>query len=101
MSPNRERPDQDEPVADADAAETDDDSTHTRVFTADESVPDDAGVATQLASESDDGGDSYLDDTDVFSPDRGSETSGECRACGNELPGDSSVTFCPNCGQKI
>lgn len=88
------------------------DKSQTRVFTADEPVPDGDAAPTQLADETggalddetadaDDEDDGWIDDTSVFSPDRGSGDSGECESCGEPLPADASVTFCPNCGQKI
>lgn len=86
-----------------DDTSTDDDTSHTRVFTGGESTPDDTAQVTTLADddtdEADDDG--WIDDTDVFSPDQGTSDTGECRACGDALPSDASVTFCPNCGQKI
>lgn len=91
-------------TAESEVGTTEDDKSNTRVFTADEPVPEGDEAVTQLADEAeddDDEDDGWIDDTSVFSPDRGSGDSGECDACGETLPSDSSVTFCPNCGQKI
>jgi hypothetical protein len=90
----------------SDPAPSEDDKSQTRVFTAEEPVPDGDAEPTQLADEDDedddgDDDDGWIDDTAVFSPDRGSGDSGECESCGETLPADASVTFCPNCGQKI
>ena len=84
------------------AEESDDGKSDTRVFTADEPVPDEKAV-TKLADEAEttDDDEDWIDDTSVFSPERGSASSDECDSCGKELPTDSSVTFCPDCGQKI
>jgi hypothetical protein len=97
-----------EAESETDPEPPEDDKSHTRVFTAEEPVPDGDAAPTQLADEADgddedeaDDDDGWIDDTSVFSPDRGSGDSGECESCGEALPADASVTFCPNCGQKI
>lgn len=75
-----------------------DDSSNTRVFTTDEPVPDEV-PEVEAATNDDDG---WIDDTSVFSPDNATDgATGSCDACGESLPGDASVTFCPNCGQQI
>ncbi|WP_324662944.1 hypothetical protein [Haloarcula sediminis] len=98
----------DEPAADtADTSEsvetTDepDDGSHTRVFTADESAPDDASSMAAVADangETDDDG--WIDDTAIFSPDGATGSGDECGECGEEIPRES-VTFCPNCGERL
>lgn len=78
------------------SASTDDDSD-TRVFTTDEPVPDEVPEVEAAADN-----DGWIDDTSVFSPDSATDgATGSCEACGKSLPGDASVTFCPNCGQQI
>jgi len=97
----------DEPTAEPgdEATHTDgsDDKSQTRVFTSPEPVPDDGEMTTRVAAEAeaDETDDGWIDDTDIFSADRDSGDEDECTACGEALPDDASVTFCPNCGQKI
>jgi hypothetical protein len=65
----------------------------------DDPVPDEVPEVDGAEEDDDDG---WIDDTSVFSPDSATDgSSGSCEACGESLPGDSSVTFCPNCGQQI
>lgn len=79
-----------------------DDNSNTRVFTTDEPVPDEVPEVEGTDGDDDDDDDGWIDDTSVFSPDSATDGStGSCDACGESLPGDSSVTFCPNCGQQI
>lgn len=88
----------------AGGATDEDDSSHTRVFTTDEAIPEDDELATAVAEESgagDDGDDEWIDDTSIFSPDDGTPDGDECGVCGDPLPEDKTVTFCPNCGQQI
>jgi cytoskeletal protein RodZ len=99
-SPESETPIDDGTPTSGDAT-SDDDTSHTRVFTASESTPEETANVTTLADEEEEDDDGWIDDTDVFSPDQGTGDTGECRACGDPLPSDASVTFCPNCGQKI
>ena len=94
--------DQPEPD-DTDATEpsSDDDSSHTRVFTTDEPIPDDdEAMATVADAEGDEEDDGWIDDTAIFSPDGATRSDDECGNCGEEIPRDS-VTFCPNCGERI
>lgn len=78
-----------------------DDSSHTQVFTSDEPIPEgeDAMTAVADADEEDDD-DGWVDDTAIFSPDGATSSDDECGSCGEEIPRDS-VTFCPNCGEKV
>ncbi|MBX0303807.1 zinc ribbon domain-containing protein [Haloarcula salinisoli] len=82
-------------------ANTTEDSSHTRVFTTDEPIPDDdeamAAVRGEREEQEDDG---WIDDTAIFSPDGATSSDDECGSCGEEIPRES-VTFCPNCGERI
>lgn len=79
-----------------------DDNSDTRVFTTDEPVPDEVPEVEVEGADDADEDDGWIDDTSVFSFDGAAGgSSGSCEACGESLPGDSSVTFCPNCGQQI
>lgn len=81
---------------------TDDDSSHTQVFTTDEPIPDDDEEAmTAVAdAEEDEDDDGWVDDTAIFSPEGATSSDDECGECGEEIPRDS-VTFCPNCGERV
>ncbi|MDS0282846.1 zinc ribbon domain-containing protein [Haloarcula onubensis] len=86
-----------------DASEvTTDDSSHTRVFTTDEPIPDgdDATATVAGDAQEDEEDDGWIDDTAIFSPEGASSSDDECGACGEEIPRES-VTFCPNCGERI
>ncbi|WP_277543439.1 zinc ribbon domain-containing protein [Haloarcula laminariae] len=101
-----------EPATDertADAADTDesavtteesDDRSHTRVFTAEEPIPDDEDAMTTVATDADEDDDGWVDDTAIFSPDGATGSDDECGECGEEIPRES-VTFCPNCGERV
>jgi len=93
------------PTDGADSGEADeDDTSHTRVFTTDEAIPDGDEAVTAVAAGTDDtdgGDDEWIDDTSIFSPDDGSPDGDDCGVCGESLPADKTVTFCPNCGQQI
>jgi len=78
-----------------------DDGTHTRVFTTDEPIPDDEDAMAAVTGDSEvDEDDGWIDDTAIFSPDGATSVDGDCGACGEEIPRES-VTFCPNCGERI
>ncbi|PSP85187.1 hypothetical protein BRC96_03725 [Halobacteriales archaeon QS_6_64_34] len=81
---------------------SDDDSSHTQVFTADEPIPDEAETmaAVAEAKEAADEDDGWVDDTAIFSPEGATSSDDECGECGEEIPRDS-VTFCPNCGERV
>jgi hypothetical protein len=81
---------------------SDDDSSHTQVFTADEPIPDEAETmaAVAEAEEAADEDDGWVDDTAIFSPEGATSSDDECGECGEEIPRDS-VTFCPNCGERV
>jgi len=87
-----------------------DDASHTQVFTTEEPIPDDEDMAAiadeDMAAVDDDGedeaetDDGWIDDTAIFSPDGATSATDECGSCGESLP-DESVTFCPNCGERV
>jgi len=87
--------------ASADTTDNSEDSSHTRVFTTEEPIPDGedamAAVAGDHEDETDDG---WIDDTAIFTPEGATSSDDECGSCGEEIPRDS-VTFCPNCGERI
>ena len=89
-----------EQPTEATAETTEDDSSHTRVFTTDEPIPDDGDAMATVAGDADDEDDGWIDDTAIFSPDGATSVADECGACGEEIPRES-VTFCPNCGERI
>ena len=80
-------------------APTDDDS-HTRVFSTDEPIPDGEDAMAAVAGEEEEQEDGWIDDTAIFSPDGATSSADECGECGEELPRES-VTFCPNCGDRV
>ena len=102
-SPTEPEPTDDRPseAAEATTEDSSGDSTDTRVFTTDEPIPDDgdamAAVAGDAEADEDDG---WVDDTAIFSPDGSTSGDDECGECGEEIPRES-VTFCPNCGERI
>ncbi|MFC7027817.1 hypothetical protein ACFQJ5_09885 [Halomicroarcula sp. GCM10025324] len=62
----------------------------TRVFTPDDPIP-----------ESDED-DEWYDDTAVFTEDAASAgTPDQCPACRTDLPTETTVSFCPNCGERL
>jgi hypothetical protein len=92
-------------AATADVATTgessDDDSSHTRVFTTDEPIPEgEDAMAAVGGDDEDEEDDGWIDDTAIFSPDGATSSDDECGNCGTEIPRES-VTFCPNCGERI
>lgn len=115
-------------VDDATAA-TDDDRSQTRVFSpnaplADERRPevDGAGVADDAVSpddeasagrdpadeasddtgtESEESTEGWMDDTAVFTADAAGTAPDQCPDCGREIPLETTVTFCPNCGERL
>ncbi|MBX0294545.1 zinc ribbon domain-containing protein [Haloarcula nitratireducens] len=106
-----------ENAAESETAETTvgdegDRSSNTRVFTPDQSVPEEmetnvgSGVTTfddaDGSSDTEGEDDGWLDDTAVFSPERrDASTSEACPACGREIPPETTATFCPDCGERL
>lgn len=86
--------------SDATTGATDDDS-HTRVFTADEPVPEE-GEAVATVTDDGEGAtdDGWIDDTAIFSLDGAGGAADECDSCGQAVS-EESVTFCPNCGSRL
>ena len=83
------------------SADTTDDRSHTQVFTSDEPIPEGEDAVTAVAdADAEDDDDGWVDDTAIFSPDGATSSDDECGACGEEIPRES-VTFCPNCGEKV
>jgi len=84
-----------------DDSSTDNTKSHTQVFSADEPVPEETEAMAAVAEESDDQADEdgWIDDTAIFSPDGASSSDDECGSCGEEIR--ESVTFCPNCGERV
>jgi len=80
--------------------DTGDDNSQTQVFTADESIPEGEEAVTAVAEAEAEDDDEWIDDTSIFSLDGGPDGD-DCGVCGDPLPEDTSVTFCPNCGQQI
>jgi hypothetical protein len=83
----------------ADDHSSDDGSSHTRVFTTDEPIPDDGNAMAAVAEDGDEE-DGWIDDTAIFTPEGTTSSEDECGACGESIPRES-VTFCPNCGERI
>lgn len=92
---------------DAAADESDDDRSHTRVFTPDEPAPGDSDATTEVATvdgmapDEDGTDDEWEDDTAVFSFDREDSSPDACDACGETIAADAEVSFCPNCGDRL
>lgn len=90
--------------ADEETTAGDDDRSHTQVFTTDEPIPEDgeavAAAADEAEPEDAEEEDGWIDDTAIFNPDGATSSSDECGSCGESLP-EKSVTFCPNCGERI
>jgi len=82
----------------ADDGSNEKESSQTQVFTTDEHITEGDDVVTTAEEADDDDG--WIDDTAVFSPERGTSGSDECGACGESIPRES-VTFCPNCGEQL
>jgi len=57
-------------------------------------------AAVAEAEEAADEDDGWVDDTAIFSPEGATSSDDECGECGEEIPRDS-VTFCPNCGERV
>jgi len=89
-------------TADGGTAEPSDDGhSHTRVFTTDEPIPDDGEAVAAVAEDGDEPEeDGWIDDTAIFTPEGATSSADECGACGESIPRES-VTFCPNCGERI
>lgn len=96
-----------DPDPDAAADGSEDDRSHTRVFTPDEPDPGDGDAPTEVATidgmapDEDVADDGWEDDTAVFSFDRADSSPDACDACGETIAADAAVSFCPNCGERL
>lgn len=91
-------PETDEESTDGDAPDDDsDDRPGTRVFTPDQPVPE-AGTDTDDETSEEE----WFDDTAVYTDDAASDgTPDECPACRTDIPLETRVRFCPNCGERL
>lgn len=90
-----------EETDDADSSVTDsDERPGTRVFTPDQPVPE---VEARDADGTDETtADEWFEDTAVYTDDVASDdTPDECPACRADIPLESGVSFCPNCGERL
>lgn len=91
----------DSPPADEDSTDTDsDERPGTRVFTPDQPVPETETVAD--AETGDTTGEEWFEDTAVYTDDAATDGApDECPACRTDIPLETRVSFCPNCGERL
>lgn len=93
-------PESTESSADPDQSSSDDRSD-TRVFTADDPIPEaDDAMATVNGDGDRSTDDGWIDDTAIYSPEGADGAQDECGSCGEPIP-EESVTFCPDCGSHL